>query len=138
MEAKMTGTAARSGPERGALWAATLAAVALYACLMGFLVLALYQEDHTVNVPLLVLFPAGIATAAVLASVHSAWARWLAVVYALVTTIADAPHQLAEVVHPSGHAAVSTFILLVGLTAIVLSVLLALRGAQSSRAAETT
>lgn len=123
----MTEELAQPGAHAKKLRMGAVAAVALYACLMGFLVLALYQEDRTLNVPLALLFAAGIAAAGFLGFVASRAAAWVALAYSILTTAADAPHQLGELAHPTGHAPVSAFILAVGVVAIVLSLLLALR-----------
>jgi len=111
---------------RSRLRAACGVIVGLYAVCMGFLVFAIYQEDHSLNVPLAILFVAGVVAAGVVFAVRARWSAWTAVAYSIITAIADGPHQLAEMVHPSSHFPVSFFILLVTVAAIAVSLWLAL------------
>lgn len=112
--------------QQSRLQIACVACVGLYALAMGFLVVAIYREDHTVNWALAVFCIAGVAVAALVATTAS-WSIWVAAAYSILTTVADAPHQVRELAHPTGHAPASAIIILVGLAAIVTSLLAAVR-----------
>ena len=109
--------------------------VGLYAFCIGFLVFAIYQEDHSLNAALAILFVAGLVAAGLVFGVQARWSAWVAVVYSIITAIADGPHQLAEMAHPSSHFPVSLFILAVTMAAIAISLWLALSSGRRHGAA---
>lgn len=113
---------------RPRLRAACAAIVALYGLCMGFLVFAIYQEDHALNVALAVLFLAGLVVAGLVLAIPARWPAWTALAYSIVTAVADGPHQLSELAHPTSHAPVSMFILVVTVAAIAVSLWTALGG----------
>lgn len=129
----MTPIEADPAARRPPLRVACAAIVGLYALCIGFLVFAIYQEDHTLNIPLVVLFTAGLIAAALVFAVPARWSAWTAFGYTMVTAIADAPHQLSEMTHPSSHFPVSLFILLVTVAAIVVSLWTALSKARITK-----
>lgn len=108
----------------------------LYALLFVFLVFAIYGEDKTVNVPLVVLATAGLILSAALLVTRRAPLCWVAAALTAIDLLADAPFQIRDIVSPShpndaARAVVSAIILLVGVSAFVVAVLGAARSTRA-------
>jgi protein-S-isoprenylcysteine O-methyltransferase Ste14 len=66
----------------------------------------------------------GLAVAAVVLTVRERWTLWLAAVYSAVTLLADGPHQVPELVHPTSvfHTVGAVLLLVAGVAALLVSV----------------
>lgn len=97
--------------------------VGAYAVLIALLVGVIYLEDRSILLPLVVLSVAGLAVAAVVLTLKARWTLWLATVYSAVTLLADGPHQVPELVHPTSvvHTVGATLLLLAGVAALLVS-----------------
>lgn len=119
----METTGTEIGQTRTAPLAICAAAVGVYALLIGLLVVVIYLEDRTLNVPLVVLFVLGALVAAVAAWARRAWTAWLALAYSVLTLAADAPHQVPELLHPTSavHTTGAAILLLAGAAAVMVA-----------------
>ena len=97
--------------------------VGAYAVFIALLIGVIYLEDHSILVPLVVLSVVGLAVAAVVLTMKERWTLWLATVYSAVTLLADGPHQVPELVHPTSvfHTVGAALLLLAGVAALVVS-----------------
>ena len=98
--------------------------VGAYAVLIALLVGVIYLEDHSILVPLVVLSVVGLAVAAIVLTVEARWTLWLATVYSAVMLLADGPHQVPELEHPTSvfHTVGSAVLLLAGVAALLVSI----------------
>ncbi|MBJ7604347.1 MAG: hypothetical protein JF888_14360 [Candidatus Dormibacteraeota bacterium] len=109
-------------------------ALALYSLVLAVLVLLIYQESHSVNVPLVVLSVAGLVIAVAMVATRLWWLAWVAAAMAVIDLVSDAPHQIPEIVHPAGagRAVGAAAVLLVGVAVLAITVRAALLGRRAA------
>lgn len=85
---------------QASLLKASVMATAVYAILLGLLVVVIYLENGSVTVPLVILSGVGLVVAAVMATTHQHWTAWLAAAFSLIALAGDGPHAIPQILNP--------------------------------------